>query len=377
MNPNPDYRLIDRPEQLAPLLEALSRVDEASLDTEADNMYHYRTRLCLLQFFVDGKIFLVDVLAGVDLDPLWQALAPKHLVMHGSDFDLRLLFDLRGFSPKSMFDTMLAAQLLNRPKVGLAALLEEHYGVALDKDSQTANWSKRPLTPRLLDYAALDVYYLPGLRDLLTAELERLGRLDWHRQQCRRQMDTAKVGFPRDDENDWRVGKSERLRPLGLSVLHACWHWREEWARQLDVPPFKVTNNDLLLKLAEGADHGLSSRALLETVHLGKRHDRLVGSLRTALDAGLNRDPHTLPRRRGRDPNHVPLTPAELARQDKLKADRDRVAATLQLDPTLIANRSQLAQIARDPRKIDELLLPWQADLLRNEPGLHAALAES
>ncbi len=377
VNEKPDYNLIDRPEQLAPLLAALDRSEEAALDTEADNMYHYRTRLCLLQFYVAGEIHLVDVVAGFDLEPLWQRLQDKHLVMHGSDFDLRLLYDLRRFQPKSMFDTMLAAQLLNRSRFGLAALLEEHFGVTLDKDSQTANWSKRPLTPRLLDYAALDVYYLPRLRDLLTRELVQLERIDWLDQQCRRQIELAEVGFPRDDDNDWRIGKSERLRPPGLAVLHAVWHWREEWARKLDVPPFKVTNNDLMLRLAEGADHGLSVRALLETVHLGKRHDRLAPSLREALEAGLQRDPHTLPRRRGRDPNHVPLAPEELALQDRLKADRDRVAARIQLEPTLIANRAQLAQIARAPERIDAVLLPWQAGLLRDQPSLQPGAAPS
>lgn len=370
LNATPDYQLIDQPAQLAPLLAAIDRSEEVSLDTEADNLYHYRTRVCLLQFFVAGELHLVDVLAPLDLDPLWKRLATKHLVMHGSDFDLRLLHDLCGFQAKSMFDTMLAAQLLNRQRIGLAALLEEHFGVALDKDSQKANWSKRPLTPRLLDYAAMDVFYLPRLRDILTSELAKLDRLEWLDQQCRRQIESAKSGFPRDDENGWRIGRSERLRPVGLGVLHAVWHWREEWARKLDVPPFKVTGNDLLLKLAEGADHGLSARALLELVHLGRRHDRLAPSLRTALENGVAREPHSLPRRRGRNPEHQPLTGDELALQDRLKVDRDRVAAQIQLDPTLIANRAQLAQIARFPEKLDEILLPWQADLLRNEPAL-------
>ena len=108
----------------------------------------------------------------------------------------------------------------------------------------------------------------------------------------------------------------------------------------------------------------------METINLGKRHDRIAPSLRIALENGLNRDPHTLPKRRGRDPNHQPLTPAELALQDAIKADRDRVAAAINLDPTLIANRSTLAQLARNPEKLDEILLPWQAALLRNEPSL-------
>ena len=371
MPDTPPYTLIETPAQLQPLLAALDRTDEAALDTEADNMYHYRTRVCLLQFYVSGEIHLVDVLApGLDLSALWPRLAQKHLVMHGSDFDLRLLHDLCGFRPKSLFDTMLAAQLLNRKRIGLAALLEDHFGVTLDKDSQTANWSKRPLSQRLLDYASLDVFYLYQLRDLLTAELVALDRLGWLEQQCNRQIESGLLGFPKDDENDWRIGRSERLRPYGLGALHAAWHWGEGWARKLDTPPFKVTSNDTLLRLAEAADHGLSVHALMESINLGKRHDRIAPSLRTALENGLNRHPHTLPKRRGRDPNHQPLTPAELELQDRLKADRDRVAAAINLDPTLIANRSTLALLARAPHKLDEILLPWQADLLRHEPSL-------
>jgi ribonuclease D len=366
----PAYTLIDQPGQLAPLLAALDRVDEVSLDTEADNMYHYRTRVCLLQFLVGNEIFLVDSLAPLQLEGLWSRLAEKHLVMHGSDFDLRLLHDFCRFRPKSIFDTMLAAQLVNAPRIGLAALLEEHFGVKLSKDSQKANWSKRPLTQKMLDYAALDVFHLPALRDILTRELKKRARLGWLEQQCRAQIEAGSIGFAPPDENDWRIGRSERLRGAGLSVLHAVWHWREQTAQRLDVPPFKVCSSDLLLKLAHAAEAGESEAAILASVHLGRRHDRLAPSLAAAIKAGLARDPKTLPRRRGRDPNHVSLTQSEIERLDRIKDDRDKIAAKLELDPTLIANRSQLAQIARTPARLDELLLPWQAALLRDQPSL-------
>ena len=371
MNATPVYQLVENSAQLAPLLAALDRSEEAALDTEADNLYHYRTRVCLLQFLVAGEIYLVDVLAPVDLAPLWERLAKKHLLMHGSDFDVRLLFDLCGFRAHSLFDTMLAAQLLNRQRIGLAALLEEHFGVALDKDSQKANWSKRPLTKKLLDYAALDVFHLPKLRNILTHELAKLDRLDWLDQQCQRQIESGMNGFPRDDENAWRIGRSERLHAQGLAVLHAVWHWREDCARKLDVPPFKVTGNDMLMKIADAADHGSTAQAIMEQTNLGRRHERLAPSLFAALESGFARDPHTLPRRRGRNLDHQPLTASELALQDRLKTDRDRVAARIQIDATLIANRAQLAQIARAPEKIDEFILPWQADLLRHEPSLN------
>src|SRR5690606_34903022 len=279
-------------------------------------------------------------------------------LMHGSDFDLRLLHDFCRFRPKSIFDTMLAAQLINRPRIGLASLLEDHFGVKLSKESQKANWSKRPLTQKMLDYAALDVFYLPALRDILTRELVKLRRFDWLEQQCRAQIDSGSIGFAPPDENDWRIGRSERLRGAGVGVLHAVWHWREQTAQRLDVPPFKVCSSDLLLKIASAAESGESEATILAQVHLGRRHDRLAASLGAAIRAGLARDPKSLPRRRGRDPNHVALTQAEIARLDRIKDDRDKIAAKLELDPTLIANRSQLAQIARAPRKLDELLLP-------------------
>jgi len=371
--PTPDsYELLDQPGQLTPLLEALDGVDEVCLDTEADNMHRYRTRVCLLQFLVKDRVFLVDALAPMKFNPLWERLAQKHLVMHGSDYDLRLLHDLCGFEAKSIFDTMLAAQLLNRKRVGLAALLEDYFGVTLSKESQKANWSKRPLTKKLLDYASLDVWHLPELRDLLTRELVKMDRLEWLDQQCRRQIESAQLGFPRDDELAWRIGKSEKLRGRGLSVLHAVWHWREEQAQKLDTPPFKVCNNDLLLKLAFAAEEGDTEVTILGKVHLGRRHPRLAPSLAAAVRAGLERDPHTLPRRK-RNSEHQPLTTEELALQDRLKADRDVLAAKLELDPTLIANRAQLAQIARSPERIDTILLPWQAELIRGLPSFTPA----
>lgn len=368
----PHYQLIDRAGALDPLLAALDGVDEVSLDTEADNMFRYRVRVCLLQFLVGGEVYLVDALAPIDLKPLWSRLARKHLVMHGSDFDLRLLHDLCRFRAQSLFDTMLAAQLLGRQRIGLASLLEEHFGVTLDKNSQKANWSKRPLTPRLLDYASLDVWHLPALRDLLTKELRRHGRLEWLEQQCRAQIAAGSEGFAPPGDNDWRIGHSEKLRGKGLTVLHAVWHWRQHQAERLDTPPFKVCSNDLLLKLAKAAEAGSPPEAILESVHLGKRHERLIASLSAAVKAGLERDPHTLPRRPGRDPSHVPLTQQEIELLERIKDDRDKIAARLRIDATLIANRASLAQIARAPRKLDSILLPWQAELLREAPSLKA-----
>lgn len=372
-HPNlPGYRLIDQPGQLQPLLDAMDHVTEVVMDTEADNMYRFRVRVCLLQFYVRGEVFLVDALAPTHMEALWPRLAKKELVMHGSDFDLRLLHDLCGFRAKSIFDTMLAAQLLGRSRIGLASLIEDNFGVKLDKDGQKANWSRRPITPKLLNYAALDVWYLPALRDILRRELKKLGRLEWMDQQCAAQIESGATGFAPADDNDWRIGRSERIRGPGLGVLHAVWHWRQDQAQRLDTPPFKVCSNDLLLRLANAAEEGATAEAILGGVDLGKRHPRLIGSLSAAVEAGLRRDPRTLPRRPGRDPNQKPLTQAEIALLDKVKEERDKIAAGISIEATLIANRSQLSQIARDPGKLHEILLPWQASLLAKAPSLKA-----
>lgn len=364
------FVLIDTPAGLASLYAALDRVDEVAMDTEADNMYHYRTRVCLLQFLVEGEVYLVDLMVPLPLAPLWERLAQKHLIMHGSDFDIRLLHDFCRFRPLSIFDTMLAAQLLNRPRVGLGALLEQHFGLQLDKSSQKANWSKRPLTGKLLDYAALDVWHLPALRDLLQRELAALGRSSWLDQQCRRQIESGLIGFPRDEENAWRVGPADRLRGRGLSVLHAVWHWREKWAEELDTPPFKVCNNEFLVKMSLAIEGGDATASVLAEANLGKRQSRLAPTLATALREGLERDPSTLPRRPRTERLH--LNAAEIARQDRIKAHRDTVATRLDLDPTLIAPRSTLVTLCREPERLDEVLLPWQADLLRDSPDLQA-----
>ncbi len=360
----PDYVLIDQPSQLDPLLEALDGVEEIAIDTEADNMFHYRTRLCLAQIMVGKRIFLVDVLApGLNLDGLWQRLRRLHLVMHGSDFDLRLLHAICNFKARSLFDTMLAAQLLGRKRIGLAALLGEHFGVELDKDGQKANWSKRPITKKLLDYAALDVFHLMELRNLLMKELVKQDRAEWLDQQCQAQIDAGSIGFAPPEENDWRIGQADKLHGQGPSVLHALWHWREDQAQRLDTPPFKVCSNDLLIKIASAAAEGRSEADLIANINLGKRHGRLIGSLSSALRKGLTTDPKDLPRRKHQ--RNSPLTARELALQDILKNHRDKLAAQLNIEATLIANRSQLSQLAREPDTISKVLLPWQSELLR------------
>jgi len=354
------YEFVDRQSELDRLCELLEPVGELALDSEADNLHHYETRLCLLQLRFDGRSFLVDALAPLDLGRFWELLEGKLLIMHGSDFDLRLFTEYAGFRATRLFDSMLAAQLLGLERVGLAALLEDNFGVKLPKDSQKSDWSKRPLPEKMLLYAANDVYHLYDLRDRLMGRIRELGREEWLEERCQNQIEAAATGFPERDANAWRIGKSDRLDERGQAALRELWLWREALAKQLDRPSFKVLGNNYLLQLAEAVSEG-NWKYAFEEMPPGIRRRKRQG-LVEALRRGERLDPATLPRR-PRGPRRAPLDQLELERQEAIKQHRNEVASRLGIDPTLIATRSQVAQLARDARDT-EGLLPWQQGLL-------------
>ena len=230
---------------------------DVALDTEADSFHHYFEKVCLLQLAWDGTAHLVDPLAPLDVPALLARLAPRRLLMHGADYDLRLLFRGYGFRATSLFDTMLAAQLLGEKEIGLAALLSARAGVTLDKTHQRADWSERPLTPPMVAYAAADVLHLAALVESLTRDLEAKGRLAWHAEECARLAATVfPAGREADPENDWRIKGTNALTDRERAFARALWEAREARARALDLPPFRVLTNERLLLAAKPAAAG-------------------------------------------------------------------------------------------------------------------------
>ena len=125
---NEKYILVDSEEALANLLADLDQYDMAAVDTEADSMHHYPARLCLIHITIGEPPYIVDPLCNLDISPLFQAKAMQTLIFHGADYDLRLLWQTFGFSPKKIFDTMLAAKMLGEEHLGLADLVREYFG---------------------------------------------------------------------------------------------------------------------------------------------------------------------------------------------------------------------------------------------------------
>jgi len=139
-------RVIDTEQRLAEFLETLRKATWVAVDTEADSLHAYPEKVCLIQISTMAGDFLVDPLAKINLDPMLEALSGHELIMHGADYDLRLLLKHHEFVPTAIFDTMLAARLLGERQFGYSTLVEKYLGVKLEKGPQKANWALRPLT---------------------------------------------------------------------------------------------------------------------------------------------------------------------------------------------------------------------------------------
>ncbi len=245
--------VIDTDARLAELLPRLRAAQWVALDTEADSLHAYPEKLCLMQISIEGRDALLDTLSSVDFAPLLKILHDHELIMHGSDYDLRLLRKTFEFVPQRIFDTMLAARLLGETHLGLVNLVHRHLGVTLEKGPQKADWGQRPLTPRMEVYARNDTHYLKPLADLLAAQLKAKGRLDWHRESCARFIeDSGNIQAP-DPNREWRVKGSYLLDPAGLAVVRELWRWRETEAIAANRPPFFVLMPETMVALARAA----------------------------------------------------------------------------------------------------------------------------
>jgi ribonuclease D len=341
--------------ELAELLSQLESVQRVAIDTEADSLHCYREKLCLLQVSVPGADFIVDPLAGFDLAPLAAALEEKEIVLHGADFDLRLLRRSLNFKASRIFDTVIAARMLGIREFSLAALVKRYFEIELAKGSQKANWAQRPLPARLAKYAVNDTHYLLPLADQLEAKLSELARLDWFRQSCQRALEQAAVERTRDVDEAWRISGAGALRGRTAAVLRELWHWREKEAEGADRPPFHILQNRELLGSAENFAAG----ATPDYRHFSPRRRR---AFREAAERGLSSPEESWPivrRRFGLRPS------AEIVRRmEELRQRRDRVAAKLELEPAFLAPRAALESIAMDETRAASLLVPWQREAL-------------
>jgi len=353
--------VIDTDAKLAALLPSIRSADWLALDTEADSLHAYPEKVCLIQISTMAGDELIDPLGKINLPPLLEALNAHELIMHGADYDLRLLRKHHEFVPSAIFDTMLAARLLGERQFGLGSLVEKMLGAKLDKGPQKADWARRPLTERMEIYARKDTHYLKSLADRLKLELQQKGRLSWHQESCAQLIRETSQLTMVDADSVWRVKGSARLGRPALAVLRELWQWREREAVAANRPPFFILTHEKLVAIAAAAAAHRPVDPLLPPRLAASPHRS--GDLADAIKAGLELAAHRQPdflRSKGHRP-----TEAEVQRYSELENRRNVHAHKLGIDPTLIASRATLGELARDWDRRAPELMKWQRELLK------------
>ncbi|HVZ78573.1 MAG TPA: HRDC domain-containing protein [Gemmatimonadaceae bacterium] len=359
---------LDSPEATARFLREISTATQVAVDTEGASFHRFVDRIYLLQISTRERSAIIDPLAVQQLDGLGALIerADVEVVFHDADYDLRLLRQDYGWQVRRLFDTRVAAQLLGIRAFGLAALLERYFGVKLEKKYQRADWSLRPLTPGMLEYAAQDTMHLLALRDRMADDLERLGRSAWAREEFTRVEEVR--WEPEDPAQAFlRVKGARDLSRRELAVFKELVHWRDHVAAEQDRATFRVIGNEQLFELARRQPTSREGMLEVKGVPRGIVEHR-GGELLDAIRAGLAVPEHDLPRfprgkRWDRDPDFD-------ARVATLKTVRDAVAEKLDLDPGVLCAKDRLEAVARrNPQSVDELsevteLRRWQMDVL-------------
>jgi ribonuclease D len=361
--------LVETNDDLLRCVEQLGRSTVIGVDTESDSFHHYREKVCLVQISDQHTDFVIDPLRVPDMAPLGEVFANRDIckVFHGADYDVVCLKRDFGVKMHNIFDTMISAQFLALPRVGLADLIYTWWGWHLDKKWQRHDWAARPLLDEHLDYARGDSHWLPTLRDLFLRRLEKAGQLAPVLEECA-VLEAREWVRPRHDPADfYRVKGSRQMDEVAQRALRAVYRFRDTEAERQDRPAFKVLPEDILYELA--VSRPLTMEALNETFRRGAPFIRRYGEgLVAALNAGVV-STDELPAAgevRKREPGL--RGPRAERLMNALKDWRNDVVRRTGLPPIAVASNGVLKELTRvAPRTVEELatvpdLRNWQGE---------------
>jgi len=365
------YVFIESHSDLDRIAGELKREAVIGVDLEADSMFHYHEKVCLLQISTPSQNILIDPLALEDLSALAQVFSDPGIrkVFHGADYDIRSLHRDFGIEVNPLFDTQIAATFLGIRESGLANLLKTRFGVTVEKKYQKKDWSERPLSQPMLDYAARDSLYLLPLASMLEDELKSKGRLFCVEEECKR---LSKVRVNQTDGNHFflKFKGAGKLDPRSLTVLETILQFRDDMARKQNRPPFKVFGNAQVNKMAKEKPRGLSELRKREC--LSPRQIKGFGSaLSKRINTVLNLPENELlayPKKTGR------RVGAKVSKRvTALKKWRERRAGEMSLDPALVCTNTQIQFLAtihpktqKELEKITEIK-NWQREFFGRE----------
>jgi ribonuclease D len=369
----------------ADIAAAASRAAHAGrlgIDTEFMSEGRYRALLCLVQIAVDGPdpeqdpgpdpaqpdptILLIDPLTDVDISPLARLLGDPaiEVVLHAGRQDVAILRRAWDTELNNIFDTQIAAGFAGQSaQSGYGNLLGSVLGLRVAKTASYTRWDQRPLTDEQLGYAAEDVLHLLALADEIRGQLERSGRLDWAREECRR-LESATD--QRDPWTAWeRLPRSGQLDPRARAVARELAAWREQTASDVDRPVGSVLGDPALVELAKRKPTNVSGLEQIRGLHppvIKRRGDVILA----AIARGREAEPIPRDEPRGRsEPGDAPLI-------SLLEALLRTRALEAGLAYELIASRAELEQIVGswrrgEPEPSVRTLTGWRSELVGDE----------
>ncbi len=363
-----EYTLINTQNELNRKCESMKNEKQLGVDLEADSMYHYKEKVCLVQIADSNSPFLVDPLAPVSFEPMRPVFEDPGItkVFHGADFDIRSLDRDFNIRVNNLFDTEIACRFLGIHKRGLAALLHKHFNLDVDKRFQKIDWSKRPLSKEMIAYSITDVIHLVELSEILTDQLKKKGRLAWAEEEFAIQ---AGVRFENNGTEPLflKFKGAGKMSRKNLAVLESLLHLREKIAIEKDRPLFKVMSASAISRLAE--EKPMSISGLKNSGALSGRQIGMYGeACLTAISRGLemkDRDLPAYPRKRAAEPD-----PGVSERIKALKEMRTLVSRKTGLEPGFLINNALIAAIAAEPpRSLEDLekmknIRQWQIEVL-------------
>jgi ribonuclease D len=360
------FEIIDTTSGLHQLASQLARFSRVAVDLEADSLYHYREKVCLVQIAAGPLHAVVDTIRVPNLDSLKPLFADNGVqkIFHGADYDVRSLYRDFGITIANLFDTQLASIYLGERETGLEAVLGKRYKIRLDKRFQKKDWTQRPLPKEMVEYAAMDVAHLVPLSDQLTAELKATQRMAWVAEECQI-LSQARPASTNRGPLYLKFKGAGRLSPRHLAALEALLRYRKATARRKDKPLFKIFSNASLLKIAMNMPKDtaeLEVSGVLSAKQLRMYRRGILGCIQKARQIPDISLPH-YPR------SKAPVIHARVPeRIRRIRVWRDAHARRLALEPPLLLNKALMGAIAvKNPNNMAELeavesLRKWQLD---------------
>jgi len=335
---NRDYQLIETLSELKTVADLFKKEKAIAIDLEADSMYHFKEKVCLVQMATHDINVVIDPLKIYDLSPLKPLFENRGIkkIFHGADYDVRSLYRDFKININNLFDTQLACMFLGIRETGLEAVVKKWFKVGLDKKYQRKDWSKRPLPWDMMAYAAKDTLYLLPLAKILEEKLKKLKRLSWVNEECRYLSKVRHASFNHKPLY-LKFNGAGRLDSRSLGTLEALLQYRKKIAKKEDRPLFKIFGNNSLMKLATKKPANLS--IVEKTKALSPRQIRMHGDAVIDLINNTLKKPESslpvYPRKKS-----SPLPPQVPKRVKAIKAWRDTVANKLKIDPSLLFNKA-------------------------------------